>query len=171
VTIINKQAFVGIVMASLIIPQFCFADTQPHGHHNVHINNAWSPAAPPVAPTRVGYFSIVNVSDKTIVIVDITSPLFAQANFHETRIADGVVSMTVLGKLVLKRKQELIFEPGGMHLMLMNAKDGLVKAKSIPLMLGLDDGQKIHLELIVKTTETIATPTMKSMDHSAHAHH
>ena len=166
-----RLSLICLVMALFMLSQWGFADAEQHANKEIFINNAWSPAAPPVAPTRVGYFSITNFSDKTIAIVDITSPLFTQASFHETHIVDGVVSMKALGKLVLNPKQELIFEPGGMHLMLMNAKAGLAQAKSIPLMLGLEDGQKINLELLVKAPGTIAASKMKNAGQSVHAHH
>ncbi|MFT6387204.1 MAG: copper(I)-binding protein [Cellvibrionaceae bacterium] len=158
-------------MTVLFFLQFGFAGAEPHDNKKIHISNAWSPAAPPVAPTRVGYFSITNISDKTISIVDVTSPLFAQANFHETRIVNGIASMSAMGEIVLKPKQALMFEPSGMHLMLMNAKAGLAKAKAIPLMLSLDDGQQIHLNLIVTAPKETLAAEIQTMNQSAHAHH
>lgn len=139
---------------------------EKYGVKDIKIVNGWSPAAPSVAPTRVGYFSILNGSDKTITIIGASSPHFGMASFHETRIVDGVSRMSAVEKMTLKPMQEVILEPSGIHLMLMNIKEKTLSADSIPVVLALDSGEKIHIELMVKTAVS------KSMgSHSSHAHH
>ncbi len=169
--VFNRQRLICIAMTLLFFSQFGFASTQAHGNKTINISNAWSPAAPAVAPTRVGYFSITNASNKTTSIVDVTSPLFAQANFHETRIINGITSMSAMGEIVLKPKHSIIFEPNGMHLMLVNATASLAEVKSIPLILNLSDGQQIQLELIVTAPIATSALAIEKMNQFTHAHH
>jgi len=166
-----KRCLLILISASIIFfSSLGLAEGKHHGNTVLDISNAWSPAAAPVALTRVGYLSISNLSDKTVSIVSAASPLFDRVGFHETLLVDGISSMKSMEKITIKAKQELILEPSGMHLMLMNASSDLAKATSIPLVLNLDNGQAVHFNLMVKSkNKNIAKKT--TMKHSGHAHH
>lgn len=136
----------------------------------VSINHPWSPAAPPVAPARVGYFILENHSDKKIKIIKAASPMFMSVSFHETKNENGVSSMHQRKELVVNAKENLAFKTGGLHLMLME-KTALLTAEveSIPIELSLEKGEKITFELSVKNRQK--NYDAKVMNHGVHSHH
>ena len=160
--------FILIATNVLLFSKLGLAEVKNHDGAILHISNAWSPAATPVAPARVGYLSISNVSDKAVSIVSASSPLFTHVDFHRTVMVDGISSMESVKVVNIKAKQKLTLEPSGMHLMLMHATPDLAKATSIPLMLNLDNGQTLHVDLAIKDKRTTEKSAMK---HAHHAHH
>ena len=74
----------------------------------------------PVPGMRVaaGYLVLENHSDQPITIAKITSPQFASIEMHETVILDDVARMVSLTSLIVDRQSNIVFEPGGKHLMM-----------------------------------------------------
>ncbi len=89
------------------------------------------PAGPPLTISNVvvlepvpgmsvaaGYLVLENHSDQPITIEKVTSPQFASIEMHETIILDDVARMVSLSSLIVDRQSNIVFEPGGKHLMM-----------------------------------------------------
>lgn len=73
--------------------------------------------------TSAGYLALKNNARDAITITRVTSPQFARIEMHESAIENGVSRMYPLPELILAPGQTISFEPGGKHLMLMQATD------------------------------------------------
>ena len=119
------------------------------------------PAGPPLTISNVvvlepvpgmsvaaGYLVLENHSDQPITIEKVTSPQFASIEMHETIILDDVARMVSLSSLIVDRRSNIVFEPGGKHLMMF--------ASSSDIMPGLPVTIQFHNDsrglLIVATT-------------------
>ncbi len=66
-----------------------------------------------------GYLTLSNNSSAPITISRVTSPQFDAVEMHETIVEDGVSRMVAIGNLTIPPASQVVFEPGGKHLMLM----------------------------------------------------
>lgn len=72
-----------------------------------------------------GYLTFTNDSAEPITITRITSPQFAAVEMHETIVQDGISRMAGLDELTIPARSQVVFEPGGKHLMLMRPTGAL----------------------------------------------
>ena len=118
--------------------------------NSLKIENAWSPEAPPVAKVMAGYMQIHNVSNKDVKISSAESNLFKRVEIHLTETQNGMMRMVKQNNLTIKTKKQVELKPGGLHMMLIGPKTPLRSGSIIPVILTLDNGEKINLDLKVK---------------------
>ena len=95
------------------------------------------------------YMQIANRGNDDIVLVSAASAAAAAVEFHETRVIDGVASMTRLDELVVPGKGEIELAPGGTHLMLMNLTADLQLGGNFVLELTDSAGQLYRIKFRV----------------------
>jgi len=79
----------------------------------------------PGQPAGVAYFSLTNSGATAVTLRQVTSPEFARVEMHTTLVDDGLARMMALDSLTIAEHSGIAFAPGGPHLMLMEAVDGL----------------------------------------------
>jgi len=79
----------------------------------------------PGQPAGVAYFSLTNSAATAVTLRQVTSPEFARVEMHTTLVDDGLARMMALDSLTIAEHSGIAFAPGGPHLMLMEAADGL----------------------------------------------
>ena len=72
-----------------------------------------------------GYLTLANHSRDTLTITHVTSPQFEAVEMHESIVEDGISRMVEIGAVDIQPDSEVIFEPGGKHLMLMRPGEAL----------------------------------------------
>jgi len=117
----------------------------------IKIENAWSPEAPPVVKVMAGYMKINNLSNKDIKIQSAKSSLFNKVEIHLSEMKNGMARMTKQENLVVKAKSHIELKPGELHMMLMGKLKPVKTGSIIPVILTLDNGEKIHIKLKVKS--------------------
>ena len=128
----------------------------------LQFSDAWVPEAPPVVKVMAGYLKIKNMTAKAIDISKVTSPDFEKVEMHLTVEKDGMSRMLQQDVISVAANDELLFQRGGLHLMLINAKHGMKR------------GDKITLNFSTKeNTFTIMAEIKEAVieDHSHHHHH
>lgn len=70
-------------------------------------------------PMAAGYMEIENRSGAPVRITAVSSPNYESVEMHETTLEDGVARMRKLPELVIDDGENVTFERGGKHLMLM----------------------------------------------------
>lgn len=106
--------------------------------------NAWIRPAPSGMPMTAGYMVIENPTKDDITISHVSSDVFADIELHKTEIVDGKATMREQKDLTIPGGGQLIFEPGGLHLMLMDF-EALELGQKIPLTIHLKQGQTIEI--------------------------
>jgi len=137
------------------------ADKSKQQHTNIEISQAWARALPPVVPNGAAYFTLVNHSNKDIVVTGVSSDIAKHSMLHESYFDDGKVAMRHIEELVINPHKSVIFKPGGFHVMLMGLKKPLTKGGEFTMSFQLKDGSQITTSVTVKDA-----PSMKE-----HAHH
>lgn len=116
----------------------------------LQISNAWSRVAPPGAPVLGGYLSITNGGGEPDRLLAVSSSFSDDVQMHVSSIKDGVASMRqVTDGVPIPVGETIKFEPGGLHLMLLDPKSRPAEGGKIPLTLKFEKAGQIDVELVV----------------------
>lgn len=150
-----------IIFVLLIICANMPSFASDHSHARLEVHDHWVREAPPSAKVLAAYLSLHNHTDKTRTILSVTSPQFGRVEIHRTEMKDGMARMMPVSKIILSSHGKVLFEPGGLHLMLFNPKKKYRSGDKIRLTLHLSD----------KSTFDFTAPVKKGhgkVDHSGH---
>ena len=114
----------------------------------ISVTDAWSPAAPPAARAHAGFFTLVNDSVRPRSLVGVAAPGYAMARIHESRMIGGVMTMTRVDRLEIPAGAQVVFRPGGLHLMLFGINTPMTEGTEFPLTLGFDQAGEVVVTVI-----------------------
>ncbi len=133
------------------------------------VERAWARTTPAGATTGVVYFEITSPDDDTIVSASVPADIAAGAERHETMAAgdgghshggdttdtagtnapSGEMVMEPLDEVELSANSTVVFEPGGLHVMLIDLADALTLDEEFTLTLTLGSGDQIDVDVVV----------------------
>ena len=118
------------------------------GSGDVTVNDAW---ARPTIPTRpgAGYFTLSNGGDAPVVLIGAEAEGAEKVEMHTTVEENGVVNMLMLESLEIAPGEEVVFEPGGDHLMFMGLAEPLAEGESFTATLLFEDGEPVEVVFAV----------------------
>ena len=114
----------------------------------ISVADAW---ARPTIPTRpgAGYLTLTNTGDAPVVLVGAEAEGAATVEMHTTAEENGVVKMLRLESLVIAPGEEVVFEPGGSHLMFMGLAEPLAEGDTFPATLLFEDAAPVEVTFAV----------------------
>lgn len=133
-----------IFIASLLLTNIAYAAS------SLRIDNAWSPAAPPVANVMAGYMTINNTSKHAVKITAAKSPLFKTVEIHLTAMKNGMMTMIKQENLNIPANGKVELKPGSLHMMLIGKLKPIKTGSSIPVTISFDNGESSNINLLVK---------------------
>ena len=119
------------------------------GDESIRIENAWIRNAPPGMPMLAGYQVITNIGDRQYTLLKADSPDFDAVEVHQSRVENGMARMSQVQQLSLEPGESHVFEPGGLHLMLMHPKRRLKPGDQVPITFHFSNQQTITGNFIV----------------------
>ena len=91
-----------------------------HAGEMLHWRDAWVRSLPPGAQVSAAYGMLMNHGDQTVTLATVSSGISGAAEMHGV-IADGDQRrMMQLASIDIAPHETLIFEPGGLHIMLLD---------------------------------------------------
>lgn len=108
------------------------------------IADAWVRSVPPTARMTAGYLSVFNPGPEELVIVGAESPLFGSIELHGTVMSDGVARMRYQDTVAVPAGEVVHFEPGGLHMMMMQPLDEIPSDGQIEISLVLENGERLE---------------------------
>lgn len=137
------------VLLSVSVFSIC-AVAQEASAAELTIKRAWSRVAPAGAPVLGGYLSITNDGDQADRLMAVSSPISDDVQIHVSAINDGVATMRqVTDGVAIPSGETVEFEPGELHLMLLNPKSRFGEGEKIPLTLTFEKAGRLDVELVV----------------------
>jgi copper(I)-binding protein len=109
-----------------------------------HVTGPWIREAPEGMTMTAGYLVIHNDLSRDVVIVGASSPDFGQVEFHNTVTENNVSRMRQERQVHVPAGGSVAFEPGGRHLMLMQAARDLKEGDEVTIELLFADGGQLH---------------------------
>jgi copper(I)-binding protein len=96
------------------------------------------------------YFTIKN-SGSSDSLISASTTIAETVQIHRTTAnADGTVSMVEQERIDFKSGERVHFQPGGLHVMLMNLKTPLSAGDTFPLNLEFKDAEDLTIEVTVQ---------------------
>jgi copper(I)-binding protein len=116
-----------------------------------------------------GYFRLKNRSGQTLRLRAVSSSALGSVAMHETLMDQGVSKMRALEDVEFASGAELVFEPGGRHLMISGLPE-VAAPDGIPITLAFvrNDGTSLQVEVKFKLLGGDETDGVT--DHSGHSH-
>lgn len=157
-----SRAVITMSMLSLLVAA-CTADPDA----GLQVRSAWARATPPGVQVGAVYLTIHNAgaADR---LVKVTTEASEKAELHQTLMEDGQMQMRPIEILEVPQGGEAVFQPGGMHLMLIGLKQPLREGAAVPLTLTFERAGTIQIQARVAA---IGAPAAPDANESAHAGH
>ena len=128
----------------LTAPSFATADDE----EGIEVEDAWI-RHPPPGSNAAAYFELENESDTPRTLVSAKSERAEAVEIHRTVVEDDVARMEAVESLEIPADGEVVFEPRGLHLMLIRPT-GLAEGERVEIELGFADGESVVFEAKVK---------------------
>ena len=95
------------------------------------------------------YVSIFNNTKSEFVISSLSTDVAEKAEIHDVIITNEIVRMKKVDQLTIQPNEQVYFQPGGSHIMLMNLKQELADGSSFFITFKLDDGRENKVKVMV----------------------
>ncbi len=138
---------------------------------DIQIRDPWVQAVPPNVKTLAAYLEIHNSGKSPWVLTSVSSPAFDQVGIHRSVMHGNMVHMEHIKELAVPPLASVKLKPGGLHLMLMDAKKPLKAGDQVPMTLTFQNGKKIAVNAIIRTDQSDVKDDHRHMDHSGHGSH
>ncbi len=118
------------------------------------IRDGWIRLAPPgmsmSMPMLAGYGRIENPCPGAVAVTGASSAAFGDVSLHRTTVVDGISRMRPVPSLPIAARGVVTFEPGGLHLMLMQPTVALKSGDSVRMVFTLQDGRQIRGDFVAR---------------------
>jgi len=105
------------------------------------VHDPWVLEAPPGMKVMAAYMTLKNNSAKDLIVTAVSSPAFNRVEMHKTVMNNDLASMIKQDTMTVKAGQDLLFKPGGNHLMLIGPKKPLKSGASVDIQLTMSNGE------------------------------
>jgi copper(I)-binding protein len=156
-----KVSFHSMLITGLML----FTSTAMAADPHLMIMDPWVREAPPNAKMLAGYFTIMNHSGDSTEIVGASSDKFEKVEIHKTVQEGGVAKMIAQPSVEVGKHATVKFQPGGLHLMLMNPKGPLKAGDKVEISLKLKKGSDLKMTAVVKKGGAMQEHSHEHMDH------
>ena len=118
----------------------------------------------PAQSVSSAYLTVVNRNEYDVILTGAASDRSPRVEIHEHRHENGMMKMRKLESIVVPAQGSLVFETGGLHLMLFDLPAPLKVGEAVSLELQFGDGNGVTVEAPVQgLQQTLQAPT--------HSHH
>ncbi|MFT7682782.1 MAG: copper(I)-binding protein [Moritella dasanensis] len=132
---------------------------------NMMIMDAWVRAAPPSAKVQAAFFTVMNHSNKPIVITDVEAQGFGRSELHLSSKKDGMMTMQKQQQVTIPASTIFQFKPGSYHVMLLEPNKIAAPGELVNVSFTLLNGEKISTEMPVKRDNSKTKMDHSNMDH------
>ncbi|HWK51284.1 MAG TPA: copper chaperone PCu(A)C [Steroidobacter sp.] len=156
-----------LCLVSISIINTGSATNSPTPRSTVTIERAWARATPPGLVIGAAYAVITNrgAADRLLAVETSASK---RVEIHSTKDVEGRMQMRQLATLDLPAGGAVAFEPGGLHLMLVDLQQPLQAGTTLSLTFVFEKAGRVTIEANVAPIGSTQPP---ALDTSHHAHH
>ncbi|HEY9036068.1 MAG TPA: copper chaperone PCu(A)C [Pseudomonadales bacterium] len=116
----------------------------------------------PAQTVSSAYLTVINDGAADAVLIAASSDRSPRVEIHEHRHDNGMMQMRKLESVVVPAQGRLVFETGGLHLMLLDLPAPLRVGESVTLTLQFQDGSQVTVSAPVNSLQqTLQAPAPK----------
>lgn len=141
-----SRTWVGFVVLSMLLVAAC------GGGADIEVSDVWGRPSPAAAVNGAFYMVIANNTDLADHLVDASSDACGVTELHESKMSDGVMSMSPVGPdgIEVPAGGEAVLEVGGLHVMCIDKQAGFVEGDSYEITLEFENAGEIIVEAEIK---------------------
>jgi copper(I)-binding protein len=113
------------------------------------VSDAWIRAMPAGIPSG-GYFTLRNNGAKDVVLTGAATPACGSLMLHKSENKGGMSSMHHVDEVGVPAGGNVVFAPGGYHLMCMQATSAITPGANIAVTLSFKDGRTLTVPFQVR---------------------
>lgn len=117
---------------------------------DLEIADPWIREAPPSATALAGYMVLSNRGDGDCVLTGVRATGFSNAMLHRTEHQGDTAHMMHQDTVRIPADGQVVFEPNGLHIMLMHPDQALKSGDHVAVTLVLETGDAQQLEFPVR---------------------
>ncbi len=117
----------------------------------LRVSDAWVRTPNPAVDVAAAFITIENNSDAPIALVAVSSKQAGVVEMHETKIADGMMSMQKVASLIIPAHGTTKLAPGGSHLMMIELARPMFAP--VEFTLRFDDGTVLSTNAEIRDAE------------------
>lgn len=133
----------------------------------LNINHPTARATAPGQPNGAAYLAITNTGAESDRLVALETPAAAAAEIHMMSEEGGVMTMRKLDAVEIAPGAPAVFQPGGLHIMLIDLAGPLKPGETVPLTLTFEKAGAVTVDLAI---EKATTPEGHGGEHGGHTH-
>tara|TARA_R110002110_G_scaffold85816_6_gene223988 strand:+ start:26669 stop:27133 length:465 start_codon:yes stop_codon:yes gene_type:complete len=140
-----------MLAVTLLLVGFGFAPVTASAQerNTVQIVEPWARASIGTSRPAAAYLTAQNKGRETVWLVGVETPVAVRAEIHRI-IRDGdVLSMQSAGDVEIPPAGSVTLAPGGLHVMLMNLRQPIVRGSEFPLVLRFSNGERLEVTVPV----------------------
>lgn len=115
----------------------------------VAVHDAWIRSIIPSRPAA-GYFTLTNDTGAPLTLVGASSPDCGMLMLHRSTIQGGQETMTMVASVTLPAHGQVVFAPGGYHLMCMRPSSAVTPGGTVPVTLRFGNGDTLAVSFPVR---------------------
>ena len=130
------------------------------------VKDAHSFATVPASRSAAVFFTIENKGANSDVLkkAQVPGDIAAKTEIHTNIIEDGIIRMRPVENVQVKAGKNVVFDPSGLHIMLVNMERSLKSDESFPLILTFEKYGEI-------TTNVSVHSRSNKQENNPHQHH
>lgn len=101
--------------------------------------------APPSGVISAMYLVIENRESQSVQLVSVETPAARVTEMHETQNDNGMLRMRPVEQVEVPGQGSVTFEPGGLHVMLIDVVEALEPGDTVPVTLVFNTGERLEL--------------------------
>lgn len=121
---------------------------------HVSASHAWIRVLPGNLPAGA-YVVLHNAGDQPLSLTGASSPAYGEAMLHESSSAGGMNRMTMVDALPIPGHGTQALQPGGYHLMLMDAKHPVHPGDTVHVVLEFGDGSTLPVDFTARPANAL----------------
>jgi periplasmic copper chaperone A len=174
---LRRWGLVAFALAGLLLAVAMLGGVQAHegepGYRKgqIHAVQAWARINPVQGRPSAAYFVLHNESKVADRLIAANSPIAGRIEIHEHVRDNGVMKMRpVAGGVAVAVDDMVLFEPGGLHLMLFDVKNPPKAGTRFPITLTFQRGKPQVIQVEAKALTASAPKNKGGYDHHGHNH-
>lgn len=142
-------------LAGLLV--FLLATTVTSAQHyeagDIHIQSPWARALPPTSPNGAVYLTLTNHGAHSDKLLRASADVAERVEVHSHTLKDGMMKMRRVESVILPPHENVLFAPGGRHIMLIGLKQPLAAGDQFALLLEFDQAGQTLVEVVVQIAD------------------
>ncbi len=139
----RNPVFAAFALLALSIGAAGAAEVARQG--SLAIESPWARASLVKSRPAAAYFTVRNKGAEADRLLELKSPVAANAEIHAVKNEGGVMQMSPAGPVDIPAGSEISLAPGGMHIMLTGLKESLVKGQTTELTLVFEKAGEVTI--------------------------